>query len=185
MNVSVGVTVRKNIYAQVVIQRRIIAGATVTPKRIYADVQINGIVYVSDMTSTYTAGENLGGHRVVMIEGGLAVYYDPSDENNTGKKLGFSKHAAVTGDTVTVIHIGNLELIGWGLNTDAVYYAATNGLITPVIPTTGIFQRVGVAVSANKILVDFSEPIVFDDDDSAPVELLYVEDDYVDSDYVD
>lgn len=107
----------------------------------------------------YTAGTILGGQRVVMISGGQAVYFDPTNDNNAGKHLGMTVSAANAGEEVGVADNGTITNPGWNLTPDAVYYAAPAGMITAIIPTSGLFQRVGVAVNNNTLKLDFSEPI--------------------------
>lgn len=122
----------------------------------------NDLLYDDEIGSAanYIAGAAIGGHRVIMIETSKAVHFDPSEENNTGKTLGVSKNAAVTDDPVTVVHQGIIKSSGWGLTPDAIYYAGSNGTITVTIPTSGILQRIGIAVDSDTLMVKFSEPIV-------------------------
>lgn len=122
--------------------------------------QIDNIPGGSALTYNYIAGETLGGQRIVMISGGKVFYFDPLDENNSGKQLGFTDTAAITDDSVNVISNGVIESAGWGLTPDAVYYAAIDGTISITPISSGISMRVGVAISAEKLKIEFSEPII-------------------------
>lgn len=104
------------------------------------------------------AGTALGGGKLVMMQGDSAVYFNPTDENNTGKILGFTLSSAVINTDVAIADSGQVY-IGTTLIPGTVYYAGLNGTITATIPTTGIFQRVGVAVTDHQLKIEFSEPI--------------------------
>lgn len=109
---------------------------------------------------TYTAGENIGGQKVVMINAGKAFLFDPTDDNNIGKQIGISNQAAILNDPIDVIEVGQVISAGWGLTTDAIYYAGINGTITTTEPTgVFVFQRIGVAIDSNTLKLEFSEPI--------------------------
>lgn len=107
----------------------------------------------------YKAGMILSGHKVVMVSLGEAVYYDPTNDSNIGKHLGITLHAAVAGDDVSVADEGVVNNPGWGLIQDAIYYIAPIGGITSIVPTSGVLQRVGVAIDPDNLKIDFSEPI--------------------------
>lgn len=108
---------------------------------------------------TVNAGETIGGHRVVMIDGSDAVYFDPTDTNNAGKMLGVSTAAASIGNDVDITTEGPVVNSGWGLTPGAVYFAIASGLLSTTPVTTGICQRIGVALDANTLNVHLSEPV--------------------------
>ena len=109
--------------------------------------------------SKFIAGETLGGQRVVMLKNGKAFYFDQIDENNIGYSLGMTNQAANQDDLIDIATSGVVIDNGWGLIPDTIYYLGTNGLITNLIPSSGVFQRVGVAVDSNTLKLEFSEPI--------------------------
>jgi hypothetical protein len=43
---------------------------------------------------------------------------------------------------------------------DTVYYAGANGLLTSVVPVSGILAKIGVSVDADNIDVSLSQPII-------------------------
>lgn len=110
--------------------------------------------------ATFTAGEALGGHRVVMIDSDTAIYFDPSDEENAGRVLGLTSSAASLGESVNVVSMGKLNNPGWSLTPGTVYYASSTGNITSTPPSTGISIRVGVAVDSDTLDVHISEPYI-------------------------
>ena len=101
------------------------------------------------------AGINLGGNRVVTD---AATYADNTDLNTIGKAIGITAGAAVIGAPVNIVAVGELDGF-FGLTLNEPVYLSINGTGTQTLPTTGYIQRVGVAISSTKILLNFSEPI--------------------------
>ena len=112
------------------------------------------------LISTYTAGQTLGGQRVVMVSGGKAFYFNPLNDLNIGKVLGITNQSATLNSQIDVVTGGSVVDIGWGLITDSIYYAGFNGTITTMLPISPfVFQRIGVATDANTLKLEFSEPV--------------------------
>jgi len=109
--------------------------------------------------SQYTAGEILGGQRVVMLQGGKVVYNDPSDENNAGKLIGITNQASLADQKVYVVSLGIITNMA-NLIQDEIYYADLNGTITNTPVMNGILQRIGIAIDANNLKLEFSEPLI-------------------------
>jgi len=105
------------------------------------------------------AGEVLGGQRVVMLENGVAFYYDPSDEKNVGKVIGITNQASIQGEQIDIVGFGVITNMG-NLIPNQIYYAGLNGLISETPIASGIFQRIGIAIDANNLKIDFSEPLI-------------------------
>lgn len=118
------------------------------------------VVAAGALEHIYIAGAAITAQRVVMLSGGKVVHFDPADQANIGKVVGLSKNAAVLDAPVTVVQEGIIVSSGFGLTTDEVYYAGPNGTISITEPTSGIFQRVGAAISSGSLKVEFSEPIL-------------------------
>jgi hypothetical protein len=144
-------------------------GADINNNRLYSKMDSNLVISIIEggafnapyqIAHDFIAGQILGGQRVVMLSGGKAVYFNPNNENNIGRVLGITKHAAILNASVNVIMDGIIINAGWGLTTDAIYYADNNGMITTAIPAPPfIFQRIGIAVNPNTLKLEFSEPI--------------------------
>lgn len=116
---------------------------------------------LTEIVNSFVAGEVLGGQRVVMIVGGEAFHYDPTDENNAGRDIGITKGAAIIGAMVEVVSKGIMTGFSGSLVQDSIYYAGSSGTLTDTIPTgPGIDMRVGVAVDANTLNINFSEPCI-------------------------
>lgn len=102
------------------------------------------------------APQVLGGNRAVT---GALTYADSSDITTAGKVVGLTVGAADAGAPVNICDSG--ELGGFsGLIIDQPIYLGLNGIITQIAPMTGYCQRLGVAISATRILVNISEPIL-------------------------
>jgi hypothetical protein len=106
---------------------------------------------------TLTAGETLNGQKLLMISNGQAYLFDPSDESNADRVLGFSTHAADQGDQVTIQRTGPLSSMV--LTPNATYYAGPSGSITPIVPASGLVLRVGMAKDSSTLLIDIGIPI--------------------------
>ncbi|MBC7426716.1 MAG: hypothetical protein H7321_09295 [Bacteroidia bacterium] len=112
---------------------------------------------ISYLKTTFTAGEVLGGQRLVKSEGNQVFYFNPNDAD-AFKQIGITHQAALTGKPIEVITEGVYENSGFSFTPDTVYYAASNGLFTSVIPTTGVLLRIGYTINATTIKIDISEP---------------------------
>lgn len=103
------------------------------------------------------ATSNLGGNRAVTLNNNN-VTYASSDINNTNGVIGFTARAVTTGDTIDIV-TGN-DLGGFSnLIAGQPIYLSTNGTITQTIPTTGIFQVLGSALTNTKINIKIQPPI--------------------------
>lgn len=124
-------------------------------------VTTNVINDLTQIVNSFVAGEDLGGQRVVMIIGGEAFYYDPTDENSVGRDVGITKAAALTGAMVEVVSKGIMTGFSGSLVQDDIYFVDVNGQLTSVVPVgPGIDMRVGIAVDANTLNINFSEPCI-------------------------
>jgi len=109
-----------------------------------------------DSWSIYAAiaGQNTSQGRVVYIENDEAFYFDPSDAALYGRTLGVTKNAALTGSNVNVQLSGVMSWPDNNLTPGAVYYVGANGALTTT-PSSLIVQRVGHAIAANKLIINF------------------------------
>jgi hypothetical protein len=108
----------------------------------------------------YTAGETIGMGRVLMADGGKVFYFEPGDESNSDKVVGISNGDALINSTVTVTAAGVLQMGGWGLTPDAVYYAGPVGAIITSPPISGVYLRIGSAIDSTKLKIELSDPII-------------------------
>jgi len=116
---------------------------------------------ISDLVSgaiTIQAGEPIGSPRVIMVNGGQAFLFDPTNEANFHKAVGVSINSVNAGDQVSLILSG--KIITSGLVTDEVYYAGVNGTLTTIVPVSGILLKVGYAIDSTTLSVEFDIPII-------------------------
>lgn len=124
------------------------------------DVDTNVTINPSLDMMNVVAGENISSSNVVMLINGEAFKYQPGDETNYGRAVGIAKNATITGGTVTIQMMGKVNIPGWGLIPDALYYAASNGGVSVTPPSSGLLSFVGVAKDVDTLIVDIDEPII-------------------------
>lgn len=107
----------------------------------------------------FTAGENIGGQRVVIIKTGLAFLFDPESVDDVYNIVGVSKNAASTNDTVKVIQTGLMTSAGSFVQDDT-YYAGIGGVLTATIPSSGVVLKIGHAETNNRLIIAPSVPVV-------------------------
>ncbi len=112
---------------------------------------------IASPVSQVTAAENLGGHRVVTVEG----YYASKDTGTDKfKVLGITTGAASIGTTATVTTFGSIEESGWNWTVGNPVFLSTNGQLTQTAPTSGFSLIVGRPKTATNLFVDISEPTI-------------------------
>lgn len=109
---------------------------------------------------TYPAGEALAAGRVVIIEGGEAFYFQPSDATHQGRAYGVTLAAAALGANVEIQIGGEVEHAAFTFGADAALYVYDNGIIVDTAPNTTIIQGAGVAAAAGKMKIDFSKSVL-------------------------
>ena len=105
---------------------------------------------------TITANADYGGNRAVMMTSSGLAYAD--NTILTSNVLGFTARAAVTGDLMDIITINDLSGFS-NLTTGSPVYLSVNGTITQTIPTAGLLQALGTALSQTKINIKIQPPI--------------------------
>ena len=112
--------------------------------------------YGSD-TVAVTAAENLGGHRIVTVEGYYASKDTATDKN---KVLGMTTGAVNSGSEATVQVSGFIEESSWNWNVDLPVFLSTNGQLTQSAITSGFSLIVGKPRTATNMFISISEPII-------------------------
>jgi hypothetical protein len=134
-------------------------GIAVEKNKFLVQIQNSFNIPTVQLVEEYTAGEIMSAERVVMLSGGKAYLFDPTDENNYNKAIGFSLNSVIVNDIVTVLKVGNV-VGGLVLVPDTLYYAGPNGTITATPPSTGVIVTVGTALDANTLVVDIQQSII-------------------------
>lgn len=114
------------------------------------------------LVKPFTAGEAVGGHRIVKIDSDGFVYYaDNTDLNESNDfAFGITTQSAALGDPVSVLLFGYLEEASWAWDLTKKLYLSTVGQITQIVPTAGFILDLGMPLSAVSILFAPKVPIV-------------------------
>lgn len=105
-----------------------------------------------------TAGEDLSGHRVVILENNQVKYFDPNNEAHYDLVFGVTNQAAISGDPIEVILSGRIQ--NGSFASGVVYFAGLNGAIQSDEPTFSILQEVGLGINSSEMLVRMRQPIL-------------------------
>ena len=107
----------------------------------------------------YPAGENLSAGRVVIIDGGEAFYFQPSDLSHSGRAFGITATSATTGNNVSIYAIGEATDAAFLSFADVPLYVGDDGELQTNWPGSGIIQKAGFGTGTNKVRIDFSVQI--------------------------
>lgn len=121
-------------------------------------IPINNLPPITQVEETFTAGEILGGQRLVVLISGKVYLFDPTIDSNADRIIGFTKTSAILNGSVVVIKEGIVNSLSLVQNNT--YYGVASGLITSTIPTSGILIRVGIALDSSTLQINKSEPII-------------------------
>ena len=105
---------------------------------------------------TWEAGENLSTGRAVIIEGGQAIYFQPSDPAHGGRAWGITKTSATAGNDVTIQREGVVTDVAFSGFADEALYIGDDGELQTSWPGSGLLQKAGIAAGSNKVKIDFS-----------------------------
>ena len=113
------------------------------------------------VTTIKVSGQDLGGHRVVMLATNGFIYYASSfTENHYNKILGITTQASTAGANTIIQIMDVMEEGSWDWTPDLPVFLGDNGLLTQNEEDTGIFiLQIGVALTATKIYIDKQFPL--------------------------
>lgn len=103
--------------------------------------------------ATFVAGENISGHSVIKVIGGLAYQCDAATFGDTGKAIGIATGAALNGASISVQQGGQLTEPSWSWTEGPVYVGAT-GFLTQDLSGLVYLHQIGVALSATTVDVN-------------------------------
>jgi len=106
------------------------------------------------------AGENLSTGRVIIVDAGLAYYFQPGTPAHAGRAVGVTKTSALAGVSVTVQISGRVTDAGIVAIADQPCFVGANGQILTTYPASGNVQKCGVGTAANTMQIDFAIQIV-------------------------
>lgn len=105
---------------------------------------------------TYPAGETLSAGRVVIIDGGEAFYFQPSDPTHSGRAFGITTTSATAGNSVSIQAIGEATDASFAAFADVPLYVIADGELSTTWPASGLLQKAGFGTGTNKVKIDFS-----------------------------
>jgi hypothetical protein len=123
----------------------------------FTEVQISPSDNVQ-LVKNYTAGEDIGGHRVVFMENGQWFYASDFSKLHIGSRVGITTGSAITGDPVNVQTFGHLTEGSWNFLVDKPIFLGDNGLITQSKPTV-VLLTLGSVLTANTIYINIGQLI--------------------------
>lgn len=108
-----------------------------------------------------TAGENLGGHRVIIESLGYHYYASATNPAHVNRVVGLSVGAVSNGSIVNYIKEGIITEPSWTWNTSLPVWLGDNGLLTQTpINTTGFTMIIGHPVTSTSLYVSLKTPIL-------------------------
>jgi hypothetical protein len=110
---------------------------------------------------TVTAGQDVGGHRAVVLNASdQALYADQTNPHHVNRLVGVTTGAASAGGSVSIVSHGNMVEPTWNWTVDSPVFLGANGLLTQTPPISGFLQIVGMAVSPTTLFVTIRDPII-------------------------
>lgn len=136
------------------------------PKELGNSIMINQLIQEvlaggggANDTLVGTAGEILGGGKLVYLSGGKFYLYNANNIALADLAFGITKGAAAIDADVSVQYIGIFTEVGLGLTPNIEYYAGINGLLTNN-PTYATVTSVGIAITNNSIKIEIQSSII-------------------------
>lgn len=108
----------------------------------------------------YPAGETLGAGRVVIINGGEAFYFQPTNILHHGRAYGITTAAATIGASATIQILGEISHAAFTFSADKNLFVYTNGIIVDTNPNLSITQIAGVSSGGTTMKIDLSISII-------------------------
>lgn len=104
-----------------------------------------------------TAAIDLGGHRVVTVDG---YYADALDITTMYRVAGITTQAVPSAGDVAAYNSGVLTEVSWSWTVGQPVYLGTNGLMTQEAPTAGYLLVIGQPKNATSLIVEIQQPIL-------------------------
>jgi hypothetical protein len=110
--------------------------------------------------STWTAGENLSGERVVYAFNDTTVKYADKDTlAHESLVVGVTTQSASVDDPIIVQTEGLMTFGSWSWTAGMPVFLDTSGQLTQTAPTAGFVLEIGVAIAATVINIDIGKSI--------------------------
>ena len=108
----------------------------------------------------FPAALPLGGHRVVRLLNGQAIYADNTVLADANIVLGITLGAVTGGGMAQIQFNGLMTEPSWAWTPDMPVFCGTAGLLTQTPPVSGFSLIVGIAASPTQIFIGAKSPIV-------------------------
>lgn len=113
-----------------------------------------------DADPTYVASGSLSAHRVVrVIDGSNHVAYAQPTLNGVMGIVGITLQSAIVNGNITVRRDGEITDPSFTFTAGQAIYLTSNGFMTQVVPSSGVIQRVGYAITTTTMAVSIESPI--------------------------
>lgn len=109
---------------------------------------------------TGTAGQALGGHRMVTTNASNQIIYaSNATPAHAGRVIGMTTGAASNGAEATIQTSGAITESGWAWTPGSLLWLTTDGQISSTPPATGWVQAIGYAQTATTIFLHLQQAI--------------------------
>jgi len=106
------------------------------------------------------AGQNLSSGRVVIMDGGVAMYFQPSDVSHAGRAYGVTTSSALIGNDVNVQVLGDVTDAAFTFSVDRLLWVGNDGEIFDTVPALAVLQKAGISTLPDTMKIDFSQQII-------------------------
>lgn len=131
-----------------------------SPNSVLISAGIQGPIGISGTEGSSSVSlispNTLGSNRAVTAS---IDYASSSDLTTVSKTIGFTQGSVVSGNLVTIVLSGPLDGFS-GFTINLPVYLSTLGTVTQTVPTSGYIQKVGVALTTTKLLINLDPPIL-------------------------
>lgn len=108
----------------------------------------------NSVEQTYLAGENIGGHRAVIIQNDTVYYASSDDLTHRNRPMGISKNSASTGFNVTVVTFGEFLESSWNWTLGYPVFVGIDGVLVQTLDASSLFACViALPLTDKKIFV--------------------------------
>lgn len=109
-------------------------------------------------TVDLTAGQTISTGRVVIVDAGKAMYFQPGTLAHAGRAYGISRSSGVLDGTITVQIAGEItDASFFTFTADTTLWVWFDGEIKNTLPTgVPIIQKAGIATGNRKLKIDLS-----------------------------
>jgi hypothetical protein len=109
----------------------------------------------------YLSGEELSGHRVVMVDmDGLVYYADKDTIQDSQRVLGITVGAVSQGVEINISTLGEMTELTWNWIAGLAIFLGNDGVLTQTPPITGFQMVVAFAITPTKIMINPKPPII-------------------------